>query len=181
VVTVWFVAVAGVGLAARRRRASVRPSLGRYPRVAVALAVLVMGVTPVVVAVSQRRLNTAVAALERGQCGQAIHSALGSITAIDARPEPFEVLGYCDSQLGRSRLAERAFRAAIKRDPDNWETYYGLALARAAAGRNPASPVRIARRLNPHGSLPRRAASRLLRAGPRRWRAYARRAPPALP
>jgi Flp pilus assembly protein TadD len=97
-----------------------------------------------------------------------------------ARPEPWEVIGYCDARLGHSALAERAFDNAIRLDGDNWQLHYGLALVRAAAAVDPRPAAREALRLNPRGVLPRDAVRRFATSSPATWRAHARSAPFAL-
>jgi hypothetical protein len=89
---------------------------------------------------------------------------------LSVRPEPFEVLAYCDSRLGLHTLAERAMRSALERDPENWELYYGLALVRASAGRDPRPAARRALRLNPRGALAREASRRFRGSDPGTWR-----------
>jgi hypothetical protein len=54
-----------------------------------------------------------------------------------SRPDVYELIGYCDVRLGRPDLAERMLSAAVQREPRSWELYYGLALIRGAAGRDP--------------------------------------------
>jgi cytochrome c-type biogenesis protein CcmH/NrfG len=97
-----------------------------------------------------------------------------------SRPEPWEVIGYCDARLGYSALAERAFDNAIRLDRDNWQLHYGLALVRAAAGADPRPAAREALRLNPRGTLTRGAVRRFATRSPAAWRAQARTAPFAL-
>jgi len=127
-------------------------------------------------AVSQARLNTAVEAFKRGDCGTAIDAALGSLKAIPSRPQPLEVLGYCDARRDLHRLAIGAMQSGLDRDPENWELYYGLALVRANAGEDPRSAAQAALRLNPKGSLPRAAVRRFDTTDPRKWKRRAQRA-----
>ena len=72
---------------------------------------------------------------------------LDSLKAIPSRPQPFEVLGYCDARLGLDRLAVGAMEGGVDRDPENWELFYGLALVRADAGLDPRPAARQALRL----------------------------------
>jgi Flp pilus assembly protein TadD len=146
-------------------------------RVATALGCLALAVTPGLMAASQARLNEAVDAFNSGDCDTAIDDALASLDAIPSRPQPFEVLGYCDARLGQHELAIGAMRSGIDRDPENWELYYGLALVRANAGRDPRPAAREALRLNPLGELPRDAVRRFGRTeDPRKWKRRAQRA-----
>jgi hypothetical protein len=78
-------------------------------------------------------------------------------------------------RLGRRDLAVRALDNAVGKDPRNWEGHYGLALVRAAAGRDPRPQLRVARRLNPREQLVT-DARRLLGDDPRAWARRALRA-----
>jgi hypothetical protein len=139
-------------------------------------------VTPFLVLRSQTRLDEAVRALEAGDCRAAIDASLASLEALNARAEPFEVLGYCDARLGLHELSVQAMGQAVRRDPRNWRTHYGLALARAAAGEDPRDAARAALSLNPGSVLAREAVERFEGVdGPAGWRRGAREAPlPAL-
>ena len=150
-VTLWLFAMAGLGLSKpvgeRSRSAAIEP--GRVVRIVAALCVGVLAVTPAAVAVSQSNLNAAVSAFDRGDCAAAINSALGSLDALKVRPEPYEVIGYCDARLGQDHLALLAMENAVSRDPHSWETHYGLAIVRAAAGLNPMPQLYLTKELNP--------------------------------
>lgn len=171
VVTLWLFALGGMAIAGPRRASEKRPSPvpSRLVRVVAAIGVLVLAVTPAATAMSQSRLDDAVAAFKRGDCSAAIDSALSSLDALRLRPEPYMVIGYCDIGRGETDLALQAMRNAVERDPGSWETHYGLGLARASAGLDPRSQIATARRLNP--LEPRaREAQRLLRGDdPQKW------------
>jgi Flp pilus assembly protein TadD len=141
---------------------------------------LLLAATPALAAMSQVRLDAGVAALKRGDCARAIEQGLASTSLMPPRPEPWEVIGYCDARLGYSALAERAFDNAIRLDRDNWELHYGLALVRGAAGRDPRAAARAALHLNPRGTLPQDAVRRFATRSPSTWRARARSAPLAI-
>lgn len=174
-ITLWLFALGGIALAAEPERAlSWRP--GRLTRVLLGLACLLLALTPGLMAVSQARLNGAVAAFDRGDCSAAIDAALDSVDAMPVRPQPFEVLGWCDARLGLYRLGQRAFRSAIERDPENWELHYGLAVVRAADGRDPRPQARRALELNPRESRTRWAARAFDSGDPRKWKRRALRA-----
>jgi O-antigen ligase len=150
-VTLWLFALGGIALS---RPVAPEPDatevvVGRTPRLVAALCVGVLAITPVVVALSQVRLESALSAFDANECSAAIHSSLDSLSALGVRPEPYEIIGYCDARFGEDRLAEEAMRSAVSRDPENWEMHYGLALVRAAAGKNPMPELREASRLNP--------------------------------
>jgi len=86
------------------------------------------------------------------------------------RPQPFELLAYCDVRAGRPDLALKAIGRALARDPDNWEYQYGLALVRASAGLDPRPQARAALRLNPESLLAQAAAKAFRTSDPREWR-----------
>ena len=158
-----------------------RSSRFSWLRVCVALAVAVVAVTPALMGLSQLRLNHSVAALKRGDCASAIDDGLSSISAIGARPEPWEIVGYCDMLLGSGDLAERAMRNAADRDPKDWEFRYALALVRARAGRDPRPAARQALALSPHEPLARQAVAMFASDSRRSWARRARQAPLDVP
>ena len=150
-------------------------SLGRLPRVVAGLALLFVAITPVRVAISQARLEEGAQALRQGNCATAVDKALSAQSAVAARPEPFEILGYCDARrAGLGRLAVTMMQRAVKRDPENWEAYYGLALVRGAARMDPRPAARDAYRLNPRNALTRSALRRFDTRDPARWERAAR-------
>jgi hypothetical protein len=157
-------------------RAMPRPAPGRLARVLAGLACLVLALTPVTVTMSQSRLQAANRAFERGECAAAVDASLASLDVLGVRPEPFELLGYCDLRAGRADLALRAFRAARDRDPENWRYAYGLAVAQALAGEDPRRSAALAVRLNPREPRARDLAGALDGDRPGRWRRAAARA-----
>ena len=174
-VTVWLWALGGLALAGPAA-GSIRAAPANLTRVAAALGCLALAVTPGLMAFSQARLNAAVAAFGRGDCTAAIDASLESLKAIPSRPQPFEVLGYCDSRLGLHELAIGAMRSGAERDPENWELYYGLALVRANAGKDARAAAREALRLNPRGALPRAAVRLAATRDPQKRKRRAQRA-----
>jgi hypothetical protein len=180
-VTLWLFALGGLALACPRGSGAEEPvaSTGgpsQIVRIVASLGVLVLAITPAATVISQGHLDTAVAAFKRGDCQQAIDAALDSLDAVSVRAEPFEILGFCDVRQGQPRLALEAMENAVSRDPDSWETHYGLALVRASAGLDPRPQLAIARRLNPLEERPREA-TRLLRGDdPQKWKRRAQRA-----
>ncbi len=171
-VTLWLFALAGLGLSKpvveRSRAAAIEP--GRVVRIIAAVCVGVLAVTPVAVAVSQSNLNAAVSAFDRGDCTAAINSALGSLDALKVRPQPYEVIGYCDARLGQDRLALLAMENAVSRDPNSWETHYGLAIVRAAAELSPLPQLYLAKELNPLEPLIGEEIGAMKGVGPRQWK-----------
>jgi O-antigen ligase len=172
VVTVWLFALAGLALAkpAGDRARGIRTvEPGRTVRIAVAIGIGVLAVTPAAIAISQSRLDKAVVAFDRGDCNAAIGSALDSLDALKVRPEPYELIGYCDARLGQGELAEKAMRNAVSRDPENWETHYGLALVLAAEGRDPMPQLYESRRLNPLEPRVQELIAAMRGQGPQEW------------
>ncbi len=151
-VTLWFFALAGLGLskpADDRLPTGASREPRRMVRIVAAVCIGVLAITPAAISLSQSRLDTAVADFDSGNCPAAIDSALSSLEALKVRPEPYEVIAYCDIRAGSDQLALLQMRNAVDRDPDNWETHYGLAIALAGAGLNPMPELYRARELNP--------------------------------
>jgi O-antigen ligase len=168
VVTIGFFAAAGLALS---------PARGRGPgwvpahntRLSLALLCLLTVVLPVSIIGSQTRLGQAEHALYASDCEAATPAALSSIGWLDFRPEPYEVVGFCDLRRGRPRLATAAMRQAVSRDPRSWEAYYALALAQASAGVDPRASIRRALRMDPLEMLTRQADRQLRSSSPTEW------------
>ncbi len=173
----WVFPLGGLALARRRESgAALRPP-GSTGRLVAGVGLLVLALTPAFMALSQRSLDEAVAALHRRDCATAIDRALASSGTLGARPEPYEVLGFCDVRIGRPQLGELMLRQAAERDPGSWEYQYGLAIVRGAGGQDPRPALRRARELNPLSPLVREATAAFGRAkGPAGWRRAALRA-----
>jgi cytochrome c-type biogenesis protein CcmH/NrfG len=174
-VTFWLFATGGLALAAPADAVAVRvpAPLGR---IVLALGCLVLALVPARLYLSEGPLRDGARAFARDDCPTTIDRALDAASALGVRPEPFVLLGYCDVRLGRPDLAVRALANAVRKDPDNWEGHYGLALVRAADGRDPRPELRLARRLNPREPLVPGAQRLFATNDPRAWR---RRAPQA--
>ena len=173
---VWVFGAGGVALAAREGSAR-WGEIGRTARIAAALAVLVLALTPALMWTSQGPLERAQAALSRNDCGMAIDASLDAIGRFGVRPEPWEVLGYCDARAGQYALATRAMNAARARDPKNWQYAYGQAIVDGVSGRDPRPAARAALRLNPLEPLTRTLVRQLDRErSPARRREITRRA-----
>lgn len=176
VVTLWLFALGGLALAAPAGA----PRLGRsgpVVRGAILLACAVLAITPVQVARSQERIDAAADAFASRDCAATIDAALGATAALGLRPEPFELMAYCDVRLGLGDLALRNVERAQRRDPDSWELAYGSALVHATLGRDPRPAVRRALRLNPLEPIVREAADRLDTSRRGVWREEGRRLP----
>jgi Flp pilus assembly protein TadD len=85
------------------------------------------------------------------------------------RPEPYQVLGFCDSRAGENKLAISMLRTAVAHDSGEWESYYGLALVQAAAGQDPRVAARRAFELAPHEPLAAEAVQKFRTNDPRKW------------
>jgi O-antigen ligase len=165
---IWLFGLGGMAIA--RPAGQPARELGRFPRVALGIGCLVLIVTPVLMALSQARLDSAVAALERGDCGAATSDALAAAHLVSPRPEPYQLLGFCDSRAGQHELAVRMLETAVDKDPKSWESFYGLALVTGAAGRDPRPAARRAFELAPHEPLARNAVARFRSNDPEVWR-----------
>jgi hypothetical protein len=171
-VTLWLFAVGAAALSRHGRQGLVpRRSL----RVAIGAALLAVASLPVLVLISQARLDDAIEAFRRGDCAGSIEASLDSLAVLSARPEPYQLLGYCDARLGQEQLARRAMRAAVERDPDNWATHYGLAVVTAAAGQDPRPAAATARRLNPRTPYTQELTRRFRTNDPAEWKRRAQR------
>jgi O-Antigen ligase len=164
----WLFAAGGVCLALPAGATRLRAP-GRVARIVLGLGCLVLALTPFQVLRSQVALDDAAAAFEVRDCRRTIDSALGSLSATRSRPEPYLLLGYCDTRLGLHDLAIRNMELATERDPQSWEAWYGLALARAAAARDPRPAARRAQQLNPFDPLAAEAAEAFRSSRPRVW------------
>jgi tetratricopeptide (TPR) repeat protein len=173
--TMWLFALGGMALAIRpEAREADEPrggeGPGQFARVAMGVACLAVLATPALVALSQGQIDRSVAAFKEGDCGAASEAALDAAKLVSARPQPYQILGYCNSRAGESELAISMFETAVARDRRDWQSYYGLALVRAAAGRDPRPAAREALRLNPREALARDGVRRFRTADPQKWK-----------
>jgi hypothetical protein len=168
VTTIGFFAAAGLALGPRD---GAGPGWipGPGSRLALGLLLLATAVLPVLIIGSQRQLGEAEHALYASNCPQASSAALSSIGWLDVRPEPYEIVGFCDLQRGMPRMAVSAMREAVRFDPSSWEPRYALAIAQAAAGMDPRSNAGLALRRNPFEPLTIRAARALRTPNPSEW------------
>jgi hypothetical protein len=163
------------GTAADESKSSTRGP-NRPLRVALGIGCLALVVSPALVAISQGMLNSAVRNLQAGNCGQASHEALDAIHVLSVRPEPYQVLGFCDSRSGQHQLAVQLLETAVERDPGEWESYYGLALVKGAAGEDPRPAARKAHELAPHVLLTEEAVELFHTNDPQKWKRRAMQA-----
>jgi len=169
-VTLFLFAVGGAALARPATRLAGRPSVSLPIRLAAIVPLVALALIPAHISVSQTNLQRSVDAFDDGDCGRAVTSARSSISALDGRPEPHEVLGYCSLQAGRGRQGLAEIQKAVDRDPRNWEYRYDLALARGASGLDPRPAARAALLLNRFEPLTQEAVRRFRSASPRRWK-----------
>lgn len=154
----------------RGRRAGWTP--GARGRAILGLLCVAGVVLPVLIVGSQNRLGEAENALYAStpDCATASTAARASIGWLDMRPEPFELLGFCDLHDGRPGEAVGQMRQAVRLDRGSWESWYALSIAQAAAGVDPMAAARRALRLDPLDLLTRQAVKELTPAdGPREW------------
>jgi O-antigen ligase/polysaccharide polymerase Wzy-like membrane protein len=167
-VTAWLFAVGGAALAARQPKSAPAPMESRA-RIPVAAALLVVAVTPTLLMLSQYRLDASAKAFEKNDCRQASSEAIKSINLVAVRPEPYQILGYCDLENGRPEEAVAAMRKAIEQQPRSWEYHYSLALAQGYAGIDPHPQLAVARRLNPREPLIDQALAAFRGSSPAGW------------
>lgn len=176
-VSVGVFAAGGIALASRQE--DPRPGApARGARVLVGVGVALVALVPAGTWIAQRSLDEARIAFDRGDCRQAIRSSREATNLLDVSPEPYELIGYCHARLGADHLAMRMMSNAVRRDPEHWRYWYGLAIVRGFAGLDPRAAADRAVRLNPGTERPRRLAQSVFRTtDPRQWERAARRAP----
>jgi O-antigen ligase len=143
---------------------------GRTVRIALGIGCLVLVVTPALVAVSQGMLDSAVQKLREGRCGEASREALDAIHVLSVRPEPYQVIGFCDMSEGQDELAVSMLATAVNRDEGEWESWYGLAVVQAAAGQDPRAAAAKAYELAPHEPLAEEARDLFSSGNPKIWK-----------
>jgi O-antigen ligase len=155
VVTLPLFAAAGLALSPRKGFA---PGWvpGNKSRMILGLLCLISAAAPILIIGSQSRLGDAERALYvSNNCAAARSAALSSIGWLDVRPQPYEIVGFCDLARGLPTLGVGAMRQAVRLDPGSWEPYYALAIAQAAAGIDPRPAAERAFRMNPLEPLTR--------------------------
>ncbi|HEX2231868.1 MAG TPA: O-antigen ligase family protein [Thermoleophilaceae bacterium] len=175
--TILFFALAGAGLAAPEGEGGLRIAPSRIARALVAVGIVIVAITPARAALSQHHLNRGVEALRAGDCARAIDAGLAARAALPVRPEPWEVIGYCEARLRKGSLAVDSLERAVRRDPENSQLHLGLALVRGAARLDPRPAARRALRLNPFDVIARDAVRRFRTDDPARWEREARSLP----
>jgi hypothetical protein len=143
-------------------------------RLLMALGCLGLAVAPAYVWLSQRQLDRASAAFAAGRCRPARSDALDSISILGVRPEPYEIVAYCDMRADMPQAALASVRRAISLDPGNWNYRYDLAVIRAAAGLDPRAAAYRAYVDDPLEPLTAQTWRSLSRGGPAHWQAEGR-------
>jgi O-antigen ligase len=176
VVTIWVFALGGAALAAQPRATLAPRALSGTARLAVGMALLVIAATPALMWFSQHQLDNALTQWRDGNCARTIDYAVSASKAVEARPEPFVLIGFCDVRLGDPQLGLAALRNAERRDPNSWETHYSLALVQAVAGEDPRADAARSLELNPRSPLTQ-AAVKAFRGPRSTWERRARALP----
>lgn len=149
-----------------------------WPTRAIAAAALVcLALVGTSLALSQRDVDAAIAAVHSGRCEAVADAARGAMRFGDQRPEPHQALAACAVQAGDTAGALREMRRAHELDPGDWRLVYNIAVIQALDGNDPRPALREARAMNPRSWF-LRIGARELRMGnqPKFWRANARRA-----
>jgi O-antigen ligase len=138
-------------------------------RTLVALGWLVLAVAPLLVGTSYVRLQRSGEEMESGRCASAREEAISSLSLSAKRPGAYTIIGICDLAQGYAQAAVPAMSEAVKLEPESWEEWYWLAVARAAAGVDPHGAIARAIELDPREYGLRHAARVLRSNDPRAW------------
>lgn len=174
-VTAWLFAAGGAALA--RAAPEHGRSLPLLARAGLGALLLVLAAGPALIAVSEHQTEAALHAYSAGDCERATAAARTANRALALRAEPSAVLGLCAARDGRFATAIADMGTAHARDPGSWEYRYGLAIIRAAAGRDPRPDITAALRLDPREPALQAAASSFSATDPRAWKRGAASAP----
>ena len=158
-VTVWLFAFGGAALARSSNSEKLQGRGAAVARVVGIFGILALMVIPARMAISVARYDDALESFRAGNCREGKAKARDAISVLDQRMAPYALIAFCDLREGRYRSAVGAAESAHKRDPHNWETYYGLAVARAAAGLDPRAAAKRTAILNPNDPRASRAAT----------------------
>jgi O-antigen ligase len=173
-VTLWLFALGGAAIAASGRRRRALFGVPSPPlRAGLTVACLGLAIVPALVLISQSRLDSSARAFERGDCPGAVNDARSSTSALGMRPEPYEIIAFCEARVGSPDRAVQAIENAIDRDPLNWEYRYGLAIMRGVAGLNPRPAARRARQLNRFNTEANEAVRRFQTSSRQEWQRQA--------
>jgi hypothetical protein len=146
--TLWLFIAAGLALASAETDPAINQSEPRN-RTAMAVGCLVLAAAPLLIGVSYQRLRVSGRAFAAGNCVKARQSAFSSISLLSVRPEAYEIIGFCDLQIGFPVEGLAAAKKAESYEAGNWNYSYGLAIALAENGLDPRPAAERALRLNP--------------------------------
>ena len=170
-VSIVFFAAGGAALAVAAPGRSRPASPGA--RLFVGAACLLACVTPALVWYSQSRLTEAQDAYNAKDCPTASRKASQAFSSLGMRPDPLEIIAYCDLRSGDPQLALETAERAVELQPGDWRVYYNRAVMKAAAGQDPRRDAQTALRMNPFEVIAQDGARRLSGDEPRSWRAAA--------
>jgi len=167
-VTLWCFIAAGAGLATHQTPTGAGVGGLRY-RTPMAVGWLVLAIAPLLISVSYARLRVSGQELSAGDCVRARQSAVSSISLLPVRPQTYEILSFCDLQLGFPVEGLRAGALAVHYDPNNWNYHYGMALALAENGLNPTREAAKALKLDPGEAIIQDEVAAFSKGGPATW------------
>jgi hypothetical protein len=167
-VTLWLFIAAGSGLASPLTATDMHmtPPRNRTP---MSVGWLVLAIAPLLIGVSYQRLRVSGEDLSAGNCVKARQSAFSSISLLAARPGPYEILSFCDLQMGFPVEGLQAAQKAAHYEPNNWNYRYGLAIALAENGIDPKPAAEQALKLNPLETIVQDEVAAFSNTGPRGW------------
>ena len=168
-VTLWLFIAAGLALASPQTPTAGTNRAGPRNRTPMAVGWLVLAIAPLLIGVSYERLRVSGEALSAGNCVKARQSAFSSISLLAVRPEAYEILSFCDLQLGFPVEGLQAAQKAVHYERDNWNYRYGQAIALAENGLDPRSAAAQALKLNPQEPIVQDEVAALSQEGPSGW------------
>ena len=166
--TLWLFIAAGSGLASTRMPTEAHMAQPRN-RTPMSVGWLVLAIAPLLIGVSYQRLRVSAADFSAGNCVKARQSAFSSISLLAARPEPYEILSFCDLQLGFPVEGLQAAQKAVHYEPNNWNYRYGLAIALAENGADPRPAAERALKLDPKELIIQDEVAAFSHSGPLGW------------
>src|SRR3954447_3067599 len=177
--TLPFIALGGLALgSARSRLGAVAPS--QDARLAMGLCCVACLVGPIMIIGSQSRLNDGLFAFQHWNCPNAVSDVRNSLNWVASRTEAYQIMAYCQIVGDYPVQGLQAAQKARRYDPHNWETDAWLAVAQAAAGRDPRPAINRAVVRTPRLTDLRQMQRYLKGSKPSDWRRNAPRARRAL-
>jgi hypothetical protein len=177
--TLWLFASGGLALAApaTARRGLRSRRARRRLRVPVAVGCALLALAPARAIQAEAQLDRSERAALAGSCNTAVPAANAALRKLDGLGDAYRVIASCEIHRHRQGAAITALHDGVAKDPDNWQLWYELALAKARAGLDPRTEARQAQKLNAREPLARAAVTKLAGESPARWRRNARRLP----